>query len=139
MLRKPPGQEENRRPTSFPAVAASEVVSVHHRRMEPVSPAPGALSELLEQAAKLPAAALVLVLRPLPMPELARPSCVQKAFLVAWRSLQELCPGRRYAPPSDENFCVPLQTPGAGGLLGRRGCYPLHGGCRRGRARCTVG
>lgn len=71
------------------------------------SPTPLAL--LLERVAtQLPAGVLVLVLRDLPMIQLARLACVHKAYLVAWRSMQdqdasgpwpELL-GPRYAPPS---------------------------------------
>ena len=68
--------------------------------MEPSSPAPGTLSQLLERLATEPTTALVLILRPLPVPELARLSCVHKNFLLAWRSLQVQHPGRRYAPLS---------------------------------------
>jgi hypothetical protein len=58
------------------------------------------LALLLERAATLPTVALVRVLRDLPMPELARLSCVHKAYLVAWQSLQKEHPGSRYAPPT---------------------------------------
>ena len=44
----------------------------------------------------------VLVLRDLPVPELARLACVHKAYRVAWRCLREQNPGKRYAPPSAE-------------------------------------
>ena len=57
------------------------------------------LALLLERVAtKLPPGVLVLVLKDLPMPELARLSCVHKAFLVAWRCLQQQHPGPRLAP-----------------------------------------
>jgi hypothetical protein len=59
-----------------------------------------ALAQLLERVAtKLPSEVLVLVLRPLPVVELARLACVHKAFWVALQSLRQQHPGRRYAPP----------------------------------------
>ena len=67
------------------------------------SPTPLAL--LLEEVVSfLPPETLVLVLRHLPTVELARLSCVHKAFHVAWRMLQEQHPGRRYAPPTAQDF-----------------------------------
>ena len=44
------------------------------------------------------------MLRHLPRVELALLSCVHKAFHVAWRSLREQQPGKRYAPPSAEDI-----------------------------------
>ena len=55
-------------------------------------------------ATQLPPGDLLLVLGHLPMPELARLSCVHKAFRVAWRCLQEQHPGKRYAPPSADDI-----------------------------------
>ena len=69
------------------------------------SSAPNELALLLQRVVTvLPTETQVLVLRHLPAVELARLSCVHKAFRVAWRSLQEKHPGRRYAPPSAEDF-----------------------------------
>ena len=69
--------------------------------MEASSSVPNELAQLLQSIIRtLPPHELELVLSHLPMPELARLSCVHKAFLVAWRSLREQHPGRRYAPPS---------------------------------------
>ena len=42
------------------------------------------------------------MLRHLPAVELSRLSCVHKAYLNAWKRLQQLHPGRRYAPPCSE-------------------------------------
>ena len=67
-----------------------------------VSPeAPSELALLLQRiATTLPPETHILVLRHLPVPELARLSCVHKVFHVAWRSLQEQQPGERFAPPA---------------------------------------
>ena len=63
--------------------------------------APNELALLLERVSNLPPETLLLVLRDLPAVELARLSCVHKAFRVAWRWLREQQPGsRRYAPPT---------------------------------------
>jgi ankyrin repeat protein len=65
------------------------------------SSAPNALAKLLLGiATDLPPDTHALVLRDLPVPELARLACVHKAFRVAWRSLQQQHPGKCYAPPS---------------------------------------
>jgi hypothetical protein len=65
------------------------------------SSAPNELAKLLELVATaLPPETHPLVLRHLPMPELARLSCVHKAFHVAWKSLQGQRDRERYAPPS---------------------------------------
>ena len=73
--------------------------------LEPTSPALTELAQLLERVAvTLAPNERLLVLKGLPMPELARLSCVHKAFHVAWRSLREQHPGRRYAPPSAADF-----------------------------------
>ena len=50
-------------------------------------------------ATTLPPEIHVFILRDLPVRQLARLACVHKAFLVAWRSLQEQCPGGCYDPP----------------------------------------
>jgi ankyrin repeat protein len=61
---------------------------------------PDDLVLLLERVVTtLPPETHTLVLRHLPAVELARLSCVHKAYLVAWRRLQEQVPGRRYALP----------------------------------------
>ena len=62
---------------------------------------PDELSLLLQRiVTTLPPETHTLVLRHLPKVELARLSCVHKAFHVAWRTLQEQQPGERYAPSS---------------------------------------
>ena len=68
--------------------------------MPPYTSAPNSLALFLERAASLPPETLVIILRDLPTVELARLACVHKAFRVAWRSLQDQHPGRRYAPTS---------------------------------------
>ena len=74
-------------------------------KMEASSSAPNALAQLLQRVATaLPPETQVLVLSHLPMPELARLSCVHKSFHVAWRSLHEHHPGRHYAPPSADDI-----------------------------------
>ena len=79
----------------------SEAPSRTVAHMEASSSVPNELAQLLQSIIRtLPPHELELVLSHLPMPELARLSCVHKAFLVAWRSLREQHPGRRYAPPS---------------------------------------
>ena len=50
-------------------------------------------------ATTLPPEIHIFILRDLPVRQLARLACVHKAFLVAWRSLQEQCPGGCYDPP----------------------------------------
>ena len=66
--------------------------------------APNELAQLLlKVVTTLPPDTHVLVLRHLPMPELARLSCVHKAFHVAWRSLQKQQPGERFSPPAADN------------------------------------
>lgn len=67
------------------------------------SAAPNELALLLDGVATtLLPEELVLVLRHLPAVELSRLSCVHKAYLNAWKRLQQLHPGRRYAPPCSE-------------------------------------
>jgi ankyrin repeat protein len=74
-------------------------------RMEASSSALNELSQLLLRVVStLPPETHPLVLRHLPAPELARLSCVHKALHVAWRSLQEQQPGKRYAPPSADDL-----------------------------------
>ena len=69
--------------------------------MEASSSATQELAQLLQRiVTTLPPKTHVLVLRSLPAVELARLSCVHKAFHVAWRSLQQQHPGMRYAPAS---------------------------------------
>jgi hypothetical protein len=63
--------------------------------------APNELALLLRRiVTTLPPETHPLVLRHLPVPELARLSRVHKAFHIAWRSLQLQHPGKRYAPPT---------------------------------------
>ena len=69
------------------------------------SPPDAAYRLLVEgAAAALPKEALALVLRHVPVPEIARLACVAgpvgQAFQDAWTVLQEHQPGPRYAPPS---------------------------------------
>jgi uncharacterized membrane protein YjjP (DUF1212 family) len=65
------------------------------------SSAPNELAQLLLRVVStLPPETHPLVLRHLPVPELARVSCVHKAFHVAWKSLQGQHDGERYAPPT---------------------------------------
>jgi ankyrin repeat protein len=67
---------------------------------EASSAAPSELTVLLQKiVSTLPPETHPLVLRHLPVPELARLSCVHKAFLVAWQTLQTQQPGERYSPP----------------------------------------
>jgi ankyrin repeat protein len=69
--------------------------------MESSPSAPNDLAKLLLSiATDLPPDTHVLVLRDLPLPQLARLACVHKAYRVAWWSLQQQHPGNRYAPPS---------------------------------------
>ena len=73
------------------------------------APAPVALSEdelrqLLQLVATKPPETIVLVLRDLPAVELARLTCVHKAYLVGWRSLRKLHPGRRYTQHSAKHL-----------------------------------
>jgi hypothetical protein len=65
------------------------------------SSAPSELAKLLQRVVStLPPEAHPLVLRHLPVPELARLSCVYKAFHAAWKSLQGQHDGERYVPPT---------------------------------------
>ena len=69
--------------------------------MDPSLEAPEDLGQLLlNVATALPPHELELVLGDLPMPELARLSCVHKAYRDAWRRLQRKGPWKRYEPPS---------------------------------------
>jgi hypothetical protein len=73
--------------------------------MEASSSAPNELAQLLLQVVStLPPETHPLVLRHLPVPELARLSCVHKALHVAWKSLQAQYPGKRYSPPTANVF-----------------------------------
>ena len=74
-------------------------------RMEPSSPVLNELSLLLERiVATLPPEVLPLVLRHLPTVELARLSCVHKAFRVAWHSLRVRHLWRRFDPPTHDDL-----------------------------------
>ena len=67
------------------------------------SPVLSELAKLLQCiVTALPPETHPLVLRHLPVPELARLSCVHKAYFSAWQTLQKQHPGSRYAPPSAE-------------------------------------
>jgi ankyrin repeat protein len=73
--------------------------------MAPSYSAPNELAKLLLCiVTTLPPETHPLVLRHLPVPELARLSCVHKAFHVAWKSLQGQLPGELYAPPTADDF-----------------------------------
>jgi hypothetical protein len=73
--------------------------------MEASSSEPSELALLLQRiVSTLPPETHALVLRDLPMPELARLSCAHKAFRVAWRSLRDQQSGERYAPPSADDL-----------------------------------
>jgi ankyrin repeat protein len=64
-----------------------------------------ALAHLLEGIViELPILVIVMILRPLPTMELARLACVHRAFLGAWVSLRQQCPGPRYASPPPEDL-----------------------------------
>ena len=71
--------------------------------MEASASAPSELSLLLQLVLRLPPETHDLVLRHLPAVELARLSCVHKAFRDVWRCLREQYPGPRYAAPSAED------------------------------------
>jgi hypothetical protein len=91
------------RPPSFLVLpyTACFMASLRSDTMEASSPeAPNELAQLLEQVIALPLETHTLVLRHLPMPELARLSCVHKALLVAWQELRRKHPGKRYDPPT---------------------------------------
>ena len=106
--------------------------------MEASSSAPNELAVLLQRIVTvLPPETHVLVLRDLPTPELARLSCVNKALRVAWRSLRDQHPGKRYDPPSADDLEWAKGhpwSPCSRESLWRRRCDPLYDGRRRGRA-----
>jgi ankyrin repeat protein len=73
--------------------------------MEPSAVALNELAQLLLRVVStLPPETHPLVLRHLPAVELARLSCVHKAFHVAWRSLQGQHDGERFSPPTADDF-----------------------------------
>jgi hypothetical protein len=82
--------------------------------MEPSPEAPNELALLLQRVTALPPETHVLVLRHLPVPELARLSCVHKAFRVAWQQLRREHPGGRFDPPTAQEVA---QAEGAPRLL----------------------
>ena len=86
-------------------VRASVTATLLHpaARMKASSPSlPNELAQLLAKiVSTLPPETHELVLRHLPAPELARLSCVHKAFRDVWRRLRDQHPGR-YGPPCVE-------------------------------------
>ena len=63
------------------------------------------LQQLLDRVAtELPPLVIIIVLRPLPVVEIARLACVHKAFWYALRSLRQQHPGRQYQRPSAERL-----------------------------------
>ena len=82
------------------AAAAHAAAHAAAASMEASPSSPSELAQLLQLVLTLPPEAHVLVLRDLPTVELARYACVHKAFRVAWRSLRDKHPGKRYDPPS---------------------------------------
>jgi hypothetical protein len=79
--------------------------------MELPPEAPNKLAQLLEQVIALPPETHTLVLRHLPMPELARLSCVHKVLLVAWQQLRRQHPGKRYDPPTPRDLVFVKDRP----------------------------
>ena len=67
------------------------------------SATPSKLGQLLLLVVSLPYDVLIIVMRGLSMPELARLACAHKAFLTTWQNLQKRNPGQRgYAPPKTD-------------------------------------
>jgi len=73
--------------------------------MEPSAVAPSELAQLLQRiVTTLPPETHSLVLRHLPVPELARLSCVHKALHVAWKCLQGQHDGELYSLPTADDL-----------------------------------
>ena len=87
--------------------------------VQPSSSAPKDLAQfLLCVAAALPTDDLALVLRHLPVVELARLACVHKVFCLAWQRLQDQHPGGRYSRPSPTKLAAGKSRLTRAGYLG---------------------
>ena len=97
-----------------------------------VTGGPTALGLLLQRTATLPTGVLAIILRDLPVVELARLSCVHKNLHRAWQSLQVQHPGR-YAPPSASvalemvDFCRLVHAAATGDLAVLQAMLDSHG------------